>query len=45
MITRRLVEAMGAQLQLDSQPGWGTRFSFNADLPVVSRPAETREAS
>lgn len=34
-ITRRLVEAMGAQLLCDSTPGVGTRFRFELDLPLA----------
>ncbi len=34
-ICRKLVGAMGAELRLQSRPGWGTRFSFELDLPPV----------
>lgn len=32
-ITRKLVEAMGSTLRLETRPGWGTRFYFDIDLP------------
>ncbi|HSJ30893.1 MAG TPA: HAMP domain-containing sensor histidine kinase [Longimicrobiales bacterium] len=32
-ICRRLVSAMGSELELESSEGWGTRFSFRLDLP------------
>jgi signal transduction histidine kinase len=35
-ICRRLVAAMGSQLQLESRRDWGTRFSFRMDLPPAS---------
>ncbi len=35
-ICRKLVEAMGSQMKVDTQPGQGTRFSFTLDLPVVA---------
>jgi signal transduction histidine kinase len=31
-LSRRLVEAMGSQLQVDTRPGWGTRFYFDVEL-------------
>jgi signal transduction histidine kinase len=34
MISRRLVTAMGSELQLETRPGWGTRFFFELDLPT-----------
>jgi signal transduction histidine kinase len=33
MICRRLVEAMGSELQLETRAGWGTRFFFKLELP------------
>lgn len=35
-IARSLVELMGGRLELESEPGKGTIFSFCLDLPVVS---------
>lgn len=32
-ISRRLVEAMGSELQLETRPEWGTRFFFELFLP------------
>jgi signal transduction histidine kinase len=32
-ICRRLVEAMGATLGVETRPDWGTRFHFTLDLP------------
>ena len=31
-ICRRLVEAMGSELQLETDPNWGTRFFFELEL-------------
>lgn len=31
-ICRRLVEAMGSELKLETRPGWGTRFFFRLDM-------------
>jgi hypothetical protein len=36
-ICRKLVEAMGSELRLESRPGWGTRFSFVLELPPAHR--------
>ena len=30
---RKLLEAMGATLEYETKPGWGTRFFFELDLP------------
>lgn len=38
MISRRLVSAMGSELQLETRPGWGTRFYFELTLPPVPSP-------
>jgi signal transduction histidine kinase len=35
-ICRRLVAAMGSQLQVESRRDWGTRFSFRIHLPPAS---------
>jgi len=37
-ITRRLVELMGGKLQLDSEPGKGSRFFFQLPMPAVPEP-------
>jgi len=37
-ICRKLVEAMGSVLQVDTSPGYGTRFYFLLDLPVAGEP-------
>jgi signal transduction histidine kinase len=34
-ICRKLVEAMGSSLQIETQQGQGTRFHFELDLPVA----------
>jgi signal transduction histidine kinase len=36
-ICRKLVKAMRADLKVESQPGWGTRFFFELDLPTCAR--------
>jgi signal transduction histidine kinase len=35
-ICRRLVEAMGGELLVESRPSWGTRFHFALDLPPAT---------
>ena len=35
-ICRKLVEAMGSDLQVETQQGQGTRFHFELDLPLAS---------
>jgi signal transduction histidine kinase len=35
-ICRKLVNAMGGELHLETRPNWGTRFSFELDMPVVA---------
>lgn len=35
VISRRLVEAMGSRLELETRPRWGARFFFELDLPPV----------
>ena len=36
-ICRKLVHSLGGELQLESAPGWGTRFFFEVDLPPIKR--------
>ncbi|NIP77679.1 MAG: hypothetical protein GWM90_00135, partial [Gemmatimonadetes bacterium] len=36
-ICRRLVEVMGGDLQVESRPGYGSRFFFELDLPRSPR--------
>jgi signal transduction histidine kinase len=36
VICRKLVRAMGAELQVETRPGHGTRFFFVSDLPPVT---------
>lgn len=35
-ISRRLVHAMGGELEYESNPGWGTRFFFGLEMPPAS---------
>ena len=37
-ICRKLVEAMGSVMQVETAPGYGTRFYFVLDLPVAGMP-------
>jgi signal transduction histidine kinase len=37
-ICRKLVEAMGSTLQVETAPGYGTRFHFVLDLPLAGDP-------
>ena len=37
-ICRKLVEAMGSELKVETEPGRGTRFSFELDLPLAGEP-------
>jgi signal transduction histidine kinase len=37
-ICRKLVEAMGSVMQVDTSPGYGTRFYFVLDLPIAGEP-------
>lgn len=34
---RKLVEAMGSELKLETKGGWGTRFYFDLDLPPAGQ--------
>jgi signal transduction histidine kinase len=34
-ISRKLIAAMGSELQVETAPDWGTRFYFDVDLPVA----------
>lgn len=36
-ICRKLVRNLNGELQVESAPGWGTRFFFEIDLPTVRR--------
>ena len=40
-ICRRLVRAMRSELQVESRPGWGTRFFFELELPPYTSPRNT----
>ena len=33
-LCRKLVSVMGSRLEVESRPGWGTRFYFTLDLPI-----------
>ncbi len=41
-ISRRLVEMMGGQMELDSEPGKGSTFRFDVFLEVVDVPEDAR---
>lgn len=34
-IVRRLLLSMGSELELETEPDWGTRFHFTLELPIV----------
>ena len=40
-ICRKLVEAMGGTLQVETEAGRGTRFYFTLDLPLAAQPERT----
>ncbi len=42
-ICRRLVRAMGSELELETRPGWGTRFYFRLELPPAAHTLPGRE--
>lgn len=44
-ISRRLIELMGAELAVASEPGKGSRFSFELTMPVAMKPPATVAAS
>jgi len=35
-ICRKLVRAMGSELRVETRPHWGTRFSFELELPPAT---------
>jgi len=37
-ICRKLIEAMGSRLEVETRPGWGTRFHFALDLQPATLP-------
>jgi signal transduction histidine kinase len=37
-ICQKLLGAMGSELEVETRPGWGTRFHFQLDLPLSSAP-------
>jgi signal transduction histidine kinase len=39
MMCRKLLAAMGSELQVETQAGWGTRFHFELDLPRCRQPS------
>src|SRR5260370_30576879 len=44
-ISRKLITAMGSELHLETRPQWGTRFSFEIDLPPAPTAAPPRRAT
>lgn len=45
VISRQIVQAMGGDIRVDSQPGRGSTFAFTLHLPTASAPApSTRDA-
>ena len=41
---RKLVEAMGSELHVETQQGWGTRFYFEVTLPKIPEPEPQQAA-
>ena len=39
MMCRKLLAAMGSELQVETRAGWGTRFHFELDLPRCRQPS------
>lgn len=44
-ISRKLITAMGSELHLETRPQWGTRFSFEIDLPPAPTAGPPRRAT
>src|SRR5690606_5464293 len=44
-ISQRMVGLMGGRLEVQSQPGAGSRFHFTVRLPVISADAEARRTT
>jgi signal transduction histidine kinase len=44
-ISRRLVQAMGGEMAVESMPGKGSRFGFEVPAPAVSKPGAQRSAA
>ncbi|MDR2945644.1 MAG: response regulator [Candidatus Adiutrix sp.] len=45
VIAKSIVETMGGELSLESEPGRGTRFFFTVSLPAAASPAEEKAAA
>jgi len=43
-LCRKLVEAMGSELEVETRRGWGTRFFFEVTLPVCAPMHDARGA-
>jgi len=41
-ICRKLATALKSELKVESRIGWGTRFFFDLDMPIVRRGAQAR---
>lgn len=44
-ITRQLIELMGGSISVDSEPGHGTTFHVDLEMPVVEQAAKTEVSS